>query len=93
VGAARDWEAVAIRIDPTAETAHRALTRGYAELGETAEALRAFEGCRTHLAEELGADTAPQTRELHLRLSANRRLPAAGDSLRSANPQQAPPAE
>jgi DNA-binding SARP family transcriptional activator len=58
----------AVRIDPTSETAHRALMRGYAELGETASALRAYEACRTNLAEELGVDPSPQTRELHLRL-------------------------
>jgi DNA-binding SARP family transcriptional activator len=58
----------AVRIDPSSEAAHRALMRGYAELGETASALRAFEACRSYLAEELGADPSPQTRALHLRI-------------------------
>jgi DNA-binding SARP family transcriptional activator len=58
----------AVLIDPTSEAAHRALMLGYAELGEIASALRAFEACRTHLAEELGADPSAQTRALHLRL-------------------------
>lgn len=58
----------AVRIDPTSEAAHRALMRSYAELGEIGSALRAFEGLRTHLADELGADPSMQTRALHLRL-------------------------
>jgi DNA-binding SARP family transcriptional activator len=63
-----DFAESAIRIDPTSEAAHRALMRSYAGLGEIANALRAFEAYRSHLAEELGADPSPQTRELHLRL-------------------------
>jgi len=58
----------AVLIDPTSEAAHRALMLGYAELGEIASALRAFEACRVHLAEELGADPSVQTQALHLRL-------------------------
>lgn len=58
----------AVRIDPTSEAGFRALMRGYAELGEIGSALRAFEGLRTHLADELGADPSSQTKALHLRL-------------------------
>lgn len=58
----------AIAVDPGAEAVHRTLMTAYAELGETAAALRTFEGYRRQLAEELGADPSPQTRELHLRL-------------------------
>jgi DNA-binding SARP family transcriptional activator len=42
--------------------------QAYAELGEVGSALRVFETYRSHLAEELGADPSPQTRELHLKL-------------------------
>jgi DNA-binding SARP family transcriptional activator len=65
---ALDLAAAAVRIDPTSETAHRALMRSHAELGEIGSALRVFEAYRAHLADELGADPSPQTRELHLRL-------------------------
>lgn len=58
----------AVRTDRTSETAHRALMRAHAELGEIGSALRVFESYRSHLADELGADPSPQTRELHLRL-------------------------
>ena len=65
---ALDLAAAAVRIDRSSETAHRALMRAHAELGEIGSALRVFESYRSHLAEELGADPSPQTRELHLRL-------------------------
>lgn len=65
---ALDLATIAVRLDPTSETAHRALMRAHAELGEVANALRVFEGYRAHLAEELGADPSPETRELHMRL-------------------------
>jgi len=58
----------AVQIDRSSETAHRALMRAHAALGEIGSALRAFETCRAHLAEELGADPSMQTRALHLRL-------------------------
>jgi DNA-binding SARP family transcriptional activator len=66
--AALDLAAAAVRIDRSSETAHRAMMRAHAGLGEIGSALRAFEACRTHLAEELGADPSAQTRALHLRL-------------------------
>ena len=57
-----------IRIDRSSEAAHRALMRAHAAMGEIGSALRAFEACRAHLAEELGADPSAQTRALHLQL-------------------------
>jgi SARP family transcriptional regulator, regulator of embCAB operon len=63
-----DFATEAVRIDRDSETAHRALMRAHAELGEIGTALRVFESYRAHLADELGADPSPQTRELHLRL-------------------------
>jgi SARP family transcriptional regulator, regulator of embCAB operon len=65
---ARDLAAVAVELDRSSETAHRALMHAHAELGEVGSALRVFESYRAQLAEELGADPSPQTRELHLRL-------------------------
>ena len=58
----------AVGIDATSEAAHRAQMRSYAGLGETASALRSFEGLRTHLAHEMGASPSLETRELHLQL-------------------------
>ena len=65
---ALDLAADAVRLDRGSETAHRSLMRAHAELGEIGSALRVFESYRAHLAEELGADPSPQTRELHLHL-------------------------
>jgi len=65
---ALDYAEAAIRIDRSSETAHRALMRAHAALGEIGSALRAFETFRAHLAEEFGADPSMQTRALHLRL-------------------------
>jgi DNA-binding SARP family transcriptional activator len=65
---AMDLAATAVRLDPTVEAAHRSLMRAHAELGEIGMALRAFEECRVHLAEELGTDPSPQTQELHLQI-------------------------
>ncbi|MGI8523678.1 MAG: AfsR/SARP family transcriptional regulator [Nocardioides sp.] len=65
---AREFANAAVQIDRGAETAYRTLMQAYAELGEVASALRVFETYRAHLAEELGADPSPQTRELHLKL-------------------------
>ena len=63
-----DLATIAVRLDRTSEAAHRILMRGHAELGEIAHSLRVFEGYRSQLAEELGADPSPQTLELHLDL-------------------------
>lgn len=65
---AQDLAATAVRLDPTIEAAHRSLMRSHAELGEVGLALRAFEDCRVHLAEELGTDPSSQTQELHLQI-------------------------
>lgn len=70
----------AIELDRCAEQPYRTLMEAYAELGETDHALRAFETYRALLAEELGADPSPITRDLHVRL------------LRGDHPSTAPPA-
>ena len=58
----------AARIDRGSESAHRALMRAYAELGDIGSALRVFETYRAFLADEFGADPSRQTRDLHVRL-------------------------
>ncbi|WP_238343208.1 AfsR/SARP family transcriptional regulator [Nocardioides cynanchi] len=65
---AQDLATTAVRLDPTVEAATRSLMRSHAELGEVGLALRVFEDCRVHLAEELGTDPSPQTQELHLQI-------------------------
>lgn len=59
--AARD--AVALR--PFRETAYQLLMRAHAAAGNTAEALRVYERCRTLIARELGVHPSPQTRAVH----------------------------
>ncbi len=58
----------AVELDRSSEGAHRALMRAHAELGEIGSAMRVYEECRSHLAEELGVDPSSQTQALHLRL-------------------------
>ena len=65
---AQELATTAVRCDPTVEAATRSLMRSHSELGEVGLALRAFEDCRVHLAEELGTDPSPQTQELHLQI-------------------------
>ena len=60
----------ALAVDSCSERAHRALMQAYAGLGETEQALRAFERCRSMLAEELGADPSAQTRAVHMHILA-----------------------
>lgn len=62
---ALDLANVVVRSHPLDERSHRVLMRCFAELGEMGRALQVFETYRVHLADELGADPSPQTRELH----------------------------
>jgi DNA-binding SARP family transcriptional activator/predicted ATPase len=63
--AARHAEA-AIAADALDEAAHRWYMSASAAAGEPAKALAAYAALRERLGEELGADPAPQTQELHL---------------------------
>lgn len=63
-----DFASRAVGLDPFSERASRLLMNGHAEVGELSLALREYERCRTLLAEELGIDPSPQTREVHLTL-------------------------
>jgi DNA-binding SARP family transcriptional activator len=65
---ALDLASTAVALDPAVEAAHRSVMRAHAQLGEVGMALRAYEACRAHLADELGADPSPQTQELHLQI-------------------------
>lgn len=64
--------------DPLREDAHRGLIASLARLGRAAEALRAYEGCRRTLREELGTDPAPATAAIYEQVLAGRR-PAPGE--------------
>ncbi len=57
----------------------------HADVGELSFALREYERCRALLADELGIDPSPQTREVHLALlRSQRRVPRHIISKRSA---------
>jgi DNA-binding SARP family transcriptional activator/tRNA A-37 threonylcarbamoyl transferase component Bud32 len=54
-----------LSLEPFRETAHRLLIRSHAASGNAAEAKRTFEYCRKLLADELGIEPAPETREAY----------------------------
>ncbi len=63
-----DFALRATTVDPYSERATRLLMRAHAAAGEISCALREFERCRLLLADELGIDPSPPTRELYLTL-------------------------
>jgi DNA-binding SARP family transcriptional activator len=63
---ARDAAAATVESDPFDEDACRSLMRAYDGLGEPVRALAAFERLRAALADELGVDPSPATRQLHV---------------------------
>jgi DNA-binding SARP family transcriptional activator len=63
--AARD-AAEGLALDPFREPSHRLLIRSLFEDGDRAGALRAYERCRSVLAEELGANPSPETEGVYL---------------------------
>ena len=62
------WAEKLIAAEPFRETGHRLLMQAHGATGNRAEALRAYERCRTLLREELGAAPSPETEELFLGL-------------------------
>lgn len=54
-----------LAIQPFREAGHRLVMRAHAAMGNTAEALLAYEACRRLIADELGVDPAPQTKAEH----------------------------
>ncbi len=61
--------------DELDEEAWRALMTAYYKSGRTATAIDVYERLRTHLADEMGVDPAPETQALHLRMLRNQPLP------------------
>ena len=55
-------------LEPFRETAHRLVMRAHAAAGNPAEALRAYERCRSTIAEELGAGPSDATEDLYLQI-------------------------
>ncbi|HEX2166124.1 MAG TPA: bacterial transcriptional activator domain-containing protein, partial [Longimicrobiales bacterium] len=58
----------AVALEPFRETAYQLLMRAHAAAGNTAEALRVYERCRTLISEELGVNPSPQTKAVHAEL-------------------------
>lgn len=58
----------AITREPFRETAWQLLMRAHAAAGNTAEALRVYERCRSLIADELGVSPSPQTKAVHAEL-------------------------
>jgi DNA-binding SARP family transcriptional activator len=54
-----------IALEPLRESGHRLVMRTHAALGNTAEALQAYERCRKLIARELGVDPSPQTKAVY----------------------------
>jgi DNA-binding SARP family transcriptional activator len=67
IEAARD----AVDVEPFRETGHQLLMRAHASAGNTAEALRAYEKCRRAIADELGVDPSPSTRQVYEQILAS----------------------
>lgn len=57
-----------ILLEPFREAGHRMVMRAHAAMGNTAEALRAYEHCRHVIAEELGVDPSRQTKATYEQL-------------------------
>ena len=51
-------------LEPFRESAYRILMRAHAAAGNTAEALRIYERCRTLIADELGVPPSPATKQV-----------------------------
>lgn len=51
-----------IALEPFRETGHRLVMRSHAAVGNTAEALKAYEQCRRLIARELGVDPSAETK-------------------------------
>lgn len=58
----------AVALEPFRETSYQLLMRAHAAVGNRAEALRVYEGCRNLLVEELGVPPSPQTEAVYLEI-------------------------
>ena len=66
--AARDAGRALVALTPLRESGHRLLIRALAAEGNIAQALRAYEDLRRLLADELGIDPSPPSRQLYQQL-------------------------
>lgn len=55
-----------VELEPFREAGHRALMSAHLAAGDRAEAVRAYERCRSLLSEELGVDPSPETETVYL---------------------------
>jgi DNA-binding SARP family transcriptional activator len=78
-GLAARYAEAAMAADGLDEPAHRLYMAAAAAGGEQARALLAYAALRERLSAELGADPAPQTRDLHLAILREDAAPTAGD--------------
>jgi DNA-binding SARP family transcriptional activator len=79
-GVAQDLSEAALRADPYDEASCRLAMRAHHAAGEPARALSAFARLRTTLADDLGVDPSPETRQLHVAiLRGNRPTPSTVD--------------
>ncbi|HEY1318663.1 MAG TPA: AAA family ATPase [Streptosporangiaceae bacterium] len=81
--AAARYAEAAMTDDPLDEAACRLFMSAAALAGEPARALLAYAALRARLGDELGADPAPQTRDLHLAIL-RAQSPPGGTALRTA---------
>ena len=71
-----------VRADPFREAGHQLRIRTLGEAGDRAGAIKAYEHCRTVLAEELGVEPSPETeaalRDVMYAIAARPQIPTAG---------------
>lgn len=84
---AMGYAELAMTADPLDEEAHRWFMTSATAAGEAGKALAAYAALRDRLSDELGADPAPRTRELHLAILRERPVEPT-----PAGPIGAPPA-
>jgi DNA-binding SARP family transcriptional activator len=63
-----------LSLDPVRETAHRALMRFYADMGDRALALKQYQSCCDILHSELGVQPETKTQRLYEQYAANTEL-------------------
>lgn len=86
-GAAQDL-ALALKLDPFRETAHRLMMQALSGLGRTAAALAQYEKCRAVLKDQLGVEPDAETRALAARIRAARITGTATPEPASPSPSE-----
>jgi len=84
---AMDFAELAMAADPLDEEAHRWFMTSAAAAGEVGKALAAYAALRERLSNELGADPAPRTRELHLEILQERQADRGSGQAPTAQPR------